>query len=498
MRQRQFEQAVNENNAAVLWQMFEKMLDKKISFGEYLAETYRRKKGLKEPVSEEGLIEGIRQEFRKNGMYRLRLETITFPEGMSRNEKEKWLFGTYEYKNIERSSKAVMGSIDFLSNTRTLDKKDLKDRFVKPVDKVTREELFLFAFGLGLTVEEVVDFIQQYFGEPGFRWKDYKEVIYFWCLRNQEMHARSDYCGIEGVWNALRYYYRTPKTARGTVQRDVKTYYYEERVIRSGRTDVEFRAHLGMLKERQPESGYSVTRSEILKKNLKQLHVWISEDQNAEAEEKKSAYQERNRMIEKRGFSWQNRAAQKKKANLLKQMDKLDISGFERDLWSCVDDRLRLSMEPELIKRIGFPPIWRNALIGEKVNSHTKDTSRKDILISRFLYYAFKKEFSRRDDQSELDEYIQPEKDDYAEDDLGLDFPDWDFFGDEEEELEEMTDLLEIKEAFEAMAGLDLAECGMYEGLYLPNPFELFMLLCMQSEVPYSVFMNAWDTAVKG
>ncbi len=462
--QERIENALAANDERLLMDLFFETMTEKISFGEYLEVMYRKKKGLTEKLTREKLIEGICQEFRKNGMYKLQLDKLRFPRNASREEKEKWLFCGYEYKDLKKSSKAIMGSIDFLSYTRTLDSADLKKRFEKSVDKVTREELFLFAFGLDFTVEEVQDFIQKYLGEPGIRWKDYKELIYFWCLRNKDENADSSYLGIEGVYRALRYYYKTPIAAYNLKQPDTNTYYYQARAAESGTTDLEFYSYLGTLKERQQKDGFSMTRSTILKENLKSLHSIISEEEAIKMETKQRDYEKCDEVIEKRGFSWRNKEAQNEKKRLLNHMQNVDVLAFERDVWSCVNEAVSPLFNDETSKKIGFPAIWRNGLIGEKLNSHKRDITRKDILISIFLKCAYCREF----DKIETMQY---------------------------EEFSDKVDLLTLKENFEARAGLDLASCEMHEGLYLPNPFELFLLLCLRSAAPYSMFMKMWDRA---
>jgi len=452
--QQQMEDAVSSGEQALFAELFIKTLGDRISFGEYLARIYCERNGISEAITEEELIKAIQSEFRGNSMCRLRLETIEFPDGLSETEKEKWLFTSYEYTAIERSSKSIMGSIDFLHNTRVLDKKDLRERFAKPANKVTREELFLFAFGMKLTPEMVTVFIQKYLGEPGIRWKDYREVIYFWCLRNACLGIKSSFNGIEGVYNAFRYYYRIPKSGV-TVQKDqTATQYYKQRAAADMRTDMDFRTYLRMLKEKQPENGYSRTRSQILEKNLRRLHAQISD--------------ENNRI--------------------------LNVIGFERDLWACVDLSVVYPLEKEIIHQIGFPPIWKYELTGKKIHSHIRNISREDILLSSFLYYAHQKEFQKK--ESEIEDYLDAEpyiEDAVWEEEVGR----WnkELFWDDD--FEEMDDPLEIKEAFESAIALDLASCDMHTGLYLPNPFEMFLLLCLLTPAPYSVFMNAWSMAAE-
>lgn len=452
--QQQMEDAVSNGEKGLFNELFIKTLGDRISFGEYLARIYCRQNDIRNEITEEELIVGIQKEFRANGMYKLKLETLSFPEGMSREEKEKWLFTSYEYTSVERSSKSIMGSIDFMSNTRVLDKKDLRERFAKPVNRVAREDLFLFAFGMKLSPDEVTEFIRKYLGEPGIRWKDYREVIYFWCLRNAAMGIKSSFSGIEGVYNAFRYYYRIPRSGMMSQKDQAATHYYQQRAVSEIRTDMDFRIYLGMLKEKQPETGYSRTRSDILEKNLKRLHFQIADEQNKS----------------------------------------LNVIVFEKDLWGCVDPDNVYPLDKETIRKIGFPPIWKHELTGKKISTHIRDISREDILLSSFLYYAHQKEFQKQ--ESEIEDYVDAEpyvEDLWWEEEYGR----WnrDLFWDDD--LEEMNDPLEIKEAFESAIELDLASCDMHAGLYLPNPFEMFLLLCLLTPTPYSVFMNAWSVAAE-
>lgn len=77
-----------------------------------------------------------------------------------------------------------------MENTASLDPynpHELDRRFLYRVfgkENISRDIVFLFAFGLGMNLKITELFLTRVIRQTGFNFKDYREAIYYWCIRN--------------------------------------------------------------------------------------------------------------------------------------------------------------------------------------------------------------------------------------------------------------------------------------------------------------------------
>lgn len=108
------------------------------------------------------------------------------------SENEYW---TYIKHSFENNGLKGCGSLETPCTTR-LDKK--RPILQKSIDSIQRDDIFLFAFGLGMDTDKVTELLTDYIFQYDFNPKNYVEVIYYWCLKNRS--------GISGVRQWMEFY----------------------------------------------------------------------------------------------------------------------------------------------------------------------------------------------------------------------------------------------------------------------------------------------------
>ena len=324
----------------------------------------------------------------------------------------------------------------------------LKEWMASPAVKISRQTCFLFCFGLNMDEEQASYMLTYVLRQADFNVRDPKEAIYYYCLKYNLQYT--------GVVSWLEWYDtvepgeddRKAEAYSGTLilKRDLYS-------LEKDMDDKPFKDYLRRLKSNAgDEKKNSRTRAAVLKGLLNELSYSISGErcealsQNSQAREVVYTREIRNIRDYTRKQQMLRRLNRAKEA--------VDYQWLEQELLATPDGTVEI---PEILgemirEKIIEIPTFPEKSLEKKISDRETEITREDILMAVFLYCTC----GMGD----------------AEVDGGESYP-------------------ERKAEFVYEANRNLDKCGFSE-IYLPNPFELFLVSCLLQKRPLNYFLTVW------
>ena len=326
----------------------------------------------------------------------------------------------------------------------------LKVWMESPAVKISRQTCFLFCFGLNMDEEQASYMLTYVLRQADFDPRDPKEAIYYYCLKYNLQYA--------GVVRWLEWYDGL------ALSDDVKeTGRYEETIVlkkdlyslKKDMDDRAFKAYLTGLKESRGSGGKnSRTRAAVFKKLLSELGYAISDEKCgvlSRIDRKEEAAREKNVL----NFKDYTRR-QKTLSRLKKAQETVDPGWLEQTLLRVPDGTVTLpsAIGRMVEEKIIELPSFTEKSLEKKISDRETEVSREDILMAVFLNCAC----GMGDKTVEEDETYRARKSEFVYE-----------------------------------ANRDLDACG-FGGIYLLNPFDLFLVSCLLQERPLNYFLTVWKT----
>lgn len=372
---------------------------------------------------------------------------------LSREEMEQFIYDAFEENGMKNR-----GSIH--PGTATTLKSQLGRWLDSPVEKISRDTCFLFAFGLNMSEVDVSYMLQNVLRKADFNAKDYKEAIYYYCLCNnykykstknpKEMSGAKSPEQCKSVEDWLEKYEQLEVSYR--YKEPLQTYILVDslREITEDVSPTAFVRYLEKLKRQSEDNKNSNTAKRILKEKLNSLLYWLSPKEYILSEEKSIS-----------DYAY----------DMLRQKEEaVDLGKLVSALLTIPTEDIQLSLQlDELVREdiIRFPS-WTEESLTKKIYEKTTHVSREDILIATFLVEMM--EFEKR--LKEETEGQLPGK----------------------QSLKEGKSTYQKRKAwFIQEANWALEESGFCE-MYLLNPFELFLVSCLLQNKPMEYFLAAWKS----
>ena len=322
--------------------------------------------------------------------------------------------------------------------TTKLTPNNLKKWMAVPSSETRRDRVFLFAFGFNLGEDDVEILLTDAIGQESFNFRNYKEAIYYWCLHKD--------LGYSGVQRLLRKYESEefrPDSYIGENPYRSETRWYGES-LKKIEEEKRFEQYLLEFKSKDLDPKKRETSRKILNEVLNKAYYEISPERRAIVKEWK----------EKRyGLDVWNKSQKQEADKLKKRIQSLKIGPFIAVLQEEIKKGSEGTENMELLSSL-LPHMWKEKSLQEKMNGDIR-IKREDILTGVFLTYAHQLE-------ENLEKMCQEEKD-YS---------------------------IRVETFIDDVEGY-LEQCGMGK-YYMVNPYEMFLVLCLLHEKPYSFFMGIW------
>lgn len=327
------------------------------------------------------------------------------------------------------------GSLDF-SITTPLNK--IKELFSSPSANIHRHVIYLFAYGLGMTLEETQNLIQRTLLQPPVNLREYKEVIYYWYLLHNSFDNR-----VNRIQDMLTYYKelgisQLPPTT-STIQKDTL---HLLGVMEKLTSEEELKNYLAQLKVF--DSRYHINSKsvlEVFKRNLKDM----PRDDAGKPDNLEEGTQTD---LEDEKF---DSALQCTK--IITSLDSSRIAAYKE----MIKQETRL-LDPSLSLLVFQDIQWTYKSLQHRFDGSVR-VSRNELLLSEFLIYT-----------PELSEIAFRPK-----------------------------NLSQLKymhyRGFCDYMNESLESCNLHE-FYWRNPFELFLSICLYHEKPYEYLMANWHQAI--
>lgn len=333
-------------------------------------------------------------------------------------------------KQFAKNGLKGKGSLDFSIST-PLNK--LKPLFAKPSTQIDRLVIYLFAYGLGMTMDELQHFIRKALWQPAINLRDYKEVIYFWCLKND--------CGndkISKIQELLAYYLEL-KTENLPLSSSIGEQNTQELfdVFDKLHTEDSLKDYLKKLKVSNPKQGSRSIREEF-HYNLSQS---VRNDSGVPEDIEEGEKTDKEDADYSSGLSCQK---------IIDELERERVDAYN----NCHEALLDAKIASWLFKDI----YWTHKSLQNRFDGSVM-VSRNEFLLSLFLIYA--PELSEIEFRANsIEELRYCRYDDFRE---------------------------------EADSTLDF--CNMMP-LYPRNPFELFLFICLFHDQPYEYLLANWQQAI--
>lgn len=307
----------------------------------------------------------------------------------------------------------------------------LKKCIDRPVTSIKRPTCFLFFFGLGMDEKEASDMLKKEFHQADFNVRDYKEMIYYYCLKHKQKYPE--------MLHWLEKYDKLQIESSNYIDSVHLKKLFEPIKESNKREDAKFLRYLITLKSlsdcyvrtAQHHTHFNPvsTKENIYKIILSDLEAVLSENRKAL----------RIKRIENITLSI-NIASNERRTNsvnpkvLCQRLDDFYTGHI------VIPEDIKSLLENKFI----VLPEFTKDTIKHRLHNGTSNIQREDLLLAILLFCACK----YRNPEKSLTESFQKRRND-----------------------------------FEELANYYLTQCGYHE-LYLLNPLELFFVSCLFYEKP--------------
>lgn len=353
----------------------------------------------------------------------------------------------------ENGMKGV-GTLQFGGSTR-LTPSNLKRWMGTPCYQVSRELVFLFGFGFNMFAEQVEELLTKVIGQAGFDFRSAQETIYYWCLKHnlgygglqywQEKYMEIQEEAEEQKESGI--YEEKEECAGGA-----RTRYYKEKAVRITDEDG-FKEYLRELERIRRDTRNRITARETLNVVVNILWYELSKERRGETKwlelliEQKEEGDAQNR----------TKRTQREIKTMQKYWREVSLDPLIQSIWQ-EEDPVAISEKSRELAPL-LPDMWKKRSLQDKLNGESR-VRKEDILTGVFLTYAHQLEKQMP--------YMSGEEKDY---------------------------MVRV-ETYVEDVNTYLEQCGMGE-FYIVQPYEIFLVLCLLYDKPYSFFLSVWKEKEK-
>lgn len=349
----------------------------------------------------------------------------------------------------ENGMKGV-GTLQFGGSTR-LTPSNLKRWMGMPCYQVSRELVFLFGFGFNMFAEQVEELLTKVIGQAGFDFRSAQETIYYWCLKQNRGYSglrewQEKYMEIQEEAEEQKesgIYEEKEECAGGA-----RTRYYKEKAVRITDEDG-FKEYLRELERIRRDTRNRITARETLNVVVNILWYELSKERRGETkwlelliEQKEAEGDAQNR----------TKRTQRDIRTMQKYWREVSLEPLIQSIWQ-EEDPVAISEKSRKLAPL-LPDMWKKRSLQDKLNGESR-VRKEDILTGVFLTYAHQLEKQMP--------YMSGEEKDY---------------------------MVRV-ETYVEDVNTYLEQCGMGE-FYIVQPYEIFLVLCLLYDKPYSFFLSVW------
>lgn len=349
----------------------------------------------------------------------------------------------------ENGMKGV-GTLQFGGSTR-LTPSNLKRWMGMPCYQVSRELVFLFGFGFNMFAEQVEELLTKVIGQAGFDFRSAQETIYYWCLKQNRGYSglrewQEKYMEIQEEAEEQKesgIYEEKEECAGGA-----RTRYYKEKAVRITDEDG-FKEYLRELERIRRDTRNRITARETLNIVVNILWYELSKERRGETkwlellvEQKEAEGDAQNR----------TKRTQREIKTMQKYWREVSLEPLIQSIWQ-EEDPVAISEKSRKLAPL-LPDMWKKRSLQDKLNGESR-VRKEDILTGVFLTYAHQLEKQMP--------YMSGEEKDY---------------------------MVRV-ETYVEDVNTYLEQCGMGE-FYIVQPYEIFLVLCLLYDKPYSFFLSVW------
>lgn len=354
----------------------------------------------------------------------------------------------------ENGMKGV-GTLQFGGSTR-LTPSNLKRWMGMPCYQVSRELVFLFGFGFNMFAEQVEELLTKVIGQAGFDFRSAQETIYYWCLKQNRGYSglrewQEKYMEIQEEAEEQKesgIYEEKEECAGGA-----RTRYYKEKAVRITDEDG-FKEYLRELERIRRDTRNRITARETLNVVVNILWYELSKERRGETkwlelliEQKEAEGDAQNR----------TKRTQRDIRTMQKYWREVSLEPLIQSIWQ-EEDPVAISEKSRKLAPL-LPDMWKKRSLQDKLNGESR-VRKEDILTGVFLTYAHQLEKQMP--------YMSGEEKDY---------------------------MVRV-ETYVEDVNTYLEQCGMGE-FYIVQPYEIFLVLCLLYDKPYSFFLSVWKEKEK-
>lgn len=354
----------------------------------------------------------------------------------------------------ENGMKGV-GTLQFGGSTR-LTPSNLKRWMGMPCYQVSRELVFLFGFGFNMFAEQVEELLTKVIGQAGFDFRSAQETIYYWCLKQNRGYSglrewQEKYMEIQEEAEEQKesgIYEEKEECAGGA-----RTRYYKEKAVRITDEDG-FKEYLRELERIRRDTRNRITARETLNIVVNILWYELSKERRGETkwlellvEQKEAEGDAQNR----------TKRTQREIKTMQKYWREVSLEPLIQSIWQ-EEDPVAISEKSRKLASL-LPDMWKKRSLQDKLNGESR-VRKEDILTGVFLTYAHQLEKQMP--------YMSGEEKDY---------------------------MVRV-ETYVEDVNTYLEQCGMGE-FYIVQPYEIFLVLCLLYDKPYSFFLSVWKEKEK-
>lgn len=354
----------------------------------------------------------------------------------------------------ENGMKGV-GTLQFGGSTR-LTPSNLKRWMGMPCYQVSRELVFLFGFGFNMFAEQVEELLTKVIGQAGFDFRSAQETIYYWCLKQNRGYSglrewQEKYMEIQEEAEEQKesgIYEEKEECAGGA-----RTRYYKEKAVRITDEDG-FKEYLRELERIRRDTRNRITARETLNVVVNILWYELSKERRGETkwlelliEQKEAEGDAQNR----------TKRTQREIKTMQKYWREVSLEPLIQSIWQ-EEDPVAISEKSRKLAPL-LPDMWKKRSLQDKLNGESR-VRKEDILTGVFLTYAHQLEKQMP--------YMSGEEKDY---------------------------MVRV-ETYVEDVNTYLEQCGMGE-FYIVQPYEIFLVLCLLYDKPYSFFLSVWKEKEK-
>lgn len=354
----------------------------------------------------------------------------------------------------ENGMKGV-GTLQFGGSTR-LTPSNLKRWMGMPCYQVSRELVFLFGFGFNMFAEQVEELLTKVIGQAGFDFRSAQETIYYWCLKQNR--------GYSGLREWQEKYMEIQEEVEEQKERGIyeekeecaggaRTRYYKEKAVRITDEDG-FKEYLRELERIRRDTRNRITARETLNIVVNILWYELSKERRGETkwlelliEQKEAEGDAQNR----------TKRTQREIKTMQKYWREVSLEPLIQSIWQ-EEDPVAISEKSRKLASL-LPDMWKKRSLQDKLNGESR-VRKEDILTGVFLTYAHQLEKQMP--------YMSGEEKDY---------------------------MVRV-ETYVEDVNTYLEQCGMGE-FYIVQPYEIFLVLCLLYDKPYSFFLSVWKEKEK-